>query len=125
MSTELIVTCFLASLALFLCVIRKRQVDELEDLVSRVTKKEKSSDEDTSEGLHLSHGEPLSDDEILALASDVERLFELKEQDLDRLINHAGHRIDELDKDDELEVGEYQKWEDAFETFSAVRYGYF
>ena len=141
MSTELIVTCFLASLALFLCLVRKWQVDELEDLVSRVKKQRVASNKEAdetpedSEGLHLSHGEPLSDDEILALSVNVERLFELKEQDLDILINYVGHRLDELSSgdvdnlddapSDNHESDEYQKWEDAFETFSAVRYGYF
>ena len=142
MSTELIVTGFLVSLALFLCLVRKWQVDELEYLVLRVKKQRDASNKETNEnpedfeGLHLSHGEPLSDDEILALASNVERLFELKEQDLDKLINYAGHRLDELscnklgdgsddDLEDDPETDENQKWEDAFETFSAVRYGYF
>jgi hypothetical protein len=141
MSLALIVTGLLASLALFLCLVRKWQVDELEDLVSRVKQQRSASNNEAdenpedSEGLHLSHGEPLSDDQILALSLNVERLFELKEQDLDTLINYVGHRLDELgsgDVDnlddapsDNHESDEYQKWEDAFETFSAVRYGYF
>ena len=60
MSLELIVTGFLASLALFLCLVRKWQVDELEDLVSRVKKQRVASNKEAdetpedSEGLHLS-----------------------------------------------------------------------